>query len=111
MPADVRRATALLVSICLLGIGSGWLRYVHERAHALQDAAPVEARHDPPVDRHHDATNCLLHAHLNLPLAPPAIVPLLVALGLLVAFLAQLEPLRLPVTVHVRFDARGPPAV
>ena len=112
----VGRVAALLLSLCFVGLGSGVLRFAHDAAHAHDDArvdAAARAAGLPvdPAGRHaHDESNCDLHALLNAPLLAAQTVPLLVQLGLFVAFLTLLSNpvtrLRLP----ARIDCRGPPA-
>jgi hypothetical protein len=112
----VRRVSITLLLLCFLGLGSGALRFAHDAAHARDDArietaaraagVPVD-----PKDRHpHDESNCDLHALLKAPLAVAPVIPLLVQLGLFVAFLTLLVSpvtrLRLP----ARIDCRGPPS-
>lgn len=99
----------------------------HHEAHAHQDAHGRAAHHDhfghhphhapsehlpseePPTPIH-DETNCELHALLNLPLLPPALVVVLILLGLLVAFLTLLPHALVSGRVPMRIDCRGPPA-
>ena len=116
----MRRVLPLVLAACILGLGSGVLRFAHEADHAHADACAEEAAgitgahhgtHDHPLPghHHHDESNCDLHALLNLPLAVTPAVVLLLQFGLFVAFLTlfatPLEQLRLP----TRIDCRGPP--
>jgi hypothetical protein len=111
----MHRVGAAILLLCFLGLGSGALRFAHDAAHRQHDARlehaaraagiPIE-----PKDHHpHDESNCDLHALLNAPLALTNETPLLVQLGLFVAFLTLLSTpvarLRLP----ARIDCRGPP--
>lgn len=117
------RGIPILLFACFAALGSGLLRYAHDAVHARQDAreearlvatrgdapstpAPVPA----PAPRHHDETNCDLHAQLNAPLMHATAVPLLVFLGLFVAFLTLLAPPLVTQRVITRLDCRGPPA-
>ena len=95
-------AIFLLVSIALLA--SGAAEYVHNLAHAYEDAAA-----GLPAPRPHDETNCLTHAQLHLPMVQAGYVPLLVFLGLFVAFLTQLPRAIESRRVPIRLDCRGPP--
>jgi hypothetical protein len=111
----MRRLSTALLLLCFLGLGSGALRFAHDAAHAWDDARRESAARlagvpVSPHDHHpHDETNCDLHALLNAPLALAHVTPLLVQLGLFVAFLTLLTTpvarLRLP----SRIDCRGPP--
>lgn len=112
----MRGAAALVLALCFLGLGSGVLRFAHDRAHASEDArldAAARAQGlpvDPASGRQHDESNCDLHALLGAPLAVTSAVPVLVQLGLFLAFLTMLSApvarLRLP----GRIDCRGPPS-
>jgi hypothetical protein len=116
----VKRGVPVLLILCFGALGSGLLGYAHNAVHALQDAREVahaftnrtDAMPAPapaPAPRHHDETNCDLHAQLSAPLMHSAVVPLLVFLGLLVAFLTQLAPPLVTQRVITRLDCRGPP--
>ena len=112
----MRRLGAVVLAVCFLGLGSGALRFVHDAEHAREDArVAADAREaglpvDPAGPRHHDESNCDLHALLSAALAVTHVVPLLVQLGLFVAFLtllaARVDGLRLVQRIH----CRGPPA-
>ena len=109
----MRRIVAIFLIGYVLALTSGALARVHDAAHAMADQlATASASHDdpaPPV-HDHDESNCFLHAQLKLPMAPAGYVPLLVSLGLLVAFLTELpQSVERPRVAH-RIDCRGPPA-
>lgn len=103
----------LLASILLLGTmlawGSGMLGHAHNLAHAQEDAAATESHSEHHVPVQHDTSNCLIHAQLGSPIAAAGITPLLVFLGLIVAFLTQIAPGLKPQPAYVRVDCRGPP--
>ena len=106
----MQRFFALILVLCFAALGSGLARHAHELQHAMEDACGAAEHSQAPADRpHHDASNCLLHAQLSSPLSAATAVPVLISLGLIVAFLtllpADLPTLRLP----VRIDCRGPP--
>jgi hypothetical protein len=104
-------AIVLIVSIALLG--SGALERVHNDAHArdheLTHNEHADTESSSPEPTHHDDSNCSLHAQLHLPLLPAGYVPLLVSLGLLVAFLTQLLQTTRSLSLPQRLDCRGPP--
>jgi hypothetical protein len=109
----VKRFCAILLLLAVAGLGSGALRHVHDVAHAHQDLASTEHRHDhdapAPANRHHDSTNCTIHAKLSFPLVMTGHVPLLIGLGLIVAFLSQLTPAWVSRFTTLRLECRGPP--
>ena len=113
--AAVKRCAPVLLVLSFTALGSGLLRHAHDAAHAREDAHLAAAREEAPskpvpLPAHHDETNCEFHALLNAPLIHDSAVPVLVLLGLFVAFLTLLAPQ--PVTVRLirRIDCRGPPA-
>ena len=122
----LRRFSSILLILAVAAVGSGVLRFAHEfayagahaHAHAHADAgtaehdhaeghAPAHAPVHAPV---HNPADCFTHAQLNLPMLQAGYVPLLVCLGLFVAFLTAM-----PVAVRsrrpvLRLACRGPPA-
>jgi hypothetical protein len=102
-----RRGTSILIIAAIFLLGSGAIARIHDAAHALHDSTAADDHED---HRHHDETNCDLHAQLlNTPVAPAGSVPLLVLLGLFVAFLTQLPQSIERRHVAQRIDCRGPP--
>ena len=123
----MHRFASILLAISLTLFGSGVLKHVHNLDHAARDAAAAlqsighdceghphahttEAQHDHPPAPGHDESNCEIHAQLHMPLLAAGWVPLLVCLGLFVAFLSLLSPRLTPQRVPPRTDCRGPPA-
>ena len=109
----VRQLPALILLLCFAVLGSGTVEYLHNQQHAREDAELASAAKSAglPALPHgtHDESNCEFHAQLHVPLMATAWIPLLVALGLIVAFLTQLTaevPARLVPSRHV---CRGPP--
>src|SRR5687768_15998863 len=92
----MRRFSAILLLLSVAALGSGALRYVHERAHAAADAHyhcddGAGSEHDGPVHAPlHDESNCFLHAMLKLPMLGAGHVPVLVFVGLFIAFLTSM---------------------
>ena len=114
----VRRLPAILLLIGFAVLGSGLLQDLHLRTHRLEHAAAhPHADHDAPAsDHHHDGDNggesdCGLCANLHLPRLGVGWVPLLICLGLFVAFLTLLTPQLASQRVAVRIDCRGPPVL
>jgi hypothetical protein len=116
--ATVRRLPPILLLVAFVALGSGLLEDLHLRTHLRERAASAVAaakRVSPSAspsapDRDDDST-CELCAHLHLPRVSTGWVPLLVCLGLFVAFITQLAPRLAPQRVAVRLDCRGPPAL
>ena len=113
----MKRISAAILVVCLLAIGTGLAECLHNLDHAIEDAAAITSRSSStdgskPVLRpiHHDESNCRVHALLRAPALSSGYVPLLVCLGLFVAFLTQLTPPLLPQRAVFRIDCRGPPA-
>jgi hypothetical protein len=101
--------------LVFLALGTGTLEYLHNLQHAQEDAREdaLLARKGGPLTPHesheHDDSNCPVHAQLHLPLMSGGWVPLLVLLGLFVAFLSLLSQPLIHRAVPARIDCRGPP--
>jgi hypothetical protein len=100
-----------LVTFFLLQ-GSGVAEYLHNLQHAREDAIEdaafkVDGKQAPA--HQHDENNCFVHAQLHIPTIATAWVPLLVFLGVLVAFLTQIATPLVSRRALVRIDCRGPP--
>jgi hypothetical protein len=106
-------------------MGSGALEYWHNWAHELEDrledqaqaralalvAPPPAHLHRIPVPpRHqHDENNCEVHAQLHMAIIAYSWTPLLIWLGIWVAFLTLLAVPLIPRLLPARIDCRGPP--
>lgn len=108
-----RRCVSLSLLTCFLALGSGFALYLHEQAHARDDAevaAAAKAAGMPaPEHPDHDDNNCPIHAQLHMLMVTGTLLPILLLLGLAVAFLTELSP-HVP-TSHAPLvaDCRGPP--
>jgi hypothetical protein len=100
----LRRAIGILLLLAFLGLGSGLLEYLHNLEHLREDAAAG-------THEEHDDSNCPVHRQLHLPLISAAAVPLLICVGLFVAFLTLLASQPSSHRPLVRLDCRGPPAL
>ena len=110
----VRRAVAIFLAVVVLVLGTGAVQYAHNHAH-LDDghanaAAPAERPHHPHDEDGSDETNCFLHALMRAPALSNGHVPLLVCLGLFVAFLTALASQPAAQRFLTRLDCRGPPS-
>lgn len=89
------------------------LEHFHNKDHACEDAALVAEAHaaglPAPAPAHHNETNCFIHALLHLPLMLAGWVPLLVLMGLFVAFLTLLTHPLVSLRIPARLYCRGPP--
>lgn len=111
--ARMQRFAAILLLLCYAALGSGAAEYWHNAEHAAEDAAIVSAAKDSgaPVDHLpiHDESNCPIHAQLHICCLAVAWTPLLICLGLFVAFLTLLTQ-RLPLRhAALAIACRGPP--
>jgi hypothetical protein len=110
----VRRVAAISLMLCFLGLGSGALEYLHNLQHEREDAAEAQLARAAglPEQPHktHDETNCGFHAQLHVPMLSAGWVPLLVLLGVFVAYLSTLAPPLVGQRIPLRIDCRGPPA-
>lgn len=109
----VRRIAATALVLCYACLGSGALERWHNAEHAAEDARQMSMANvtGAPLDHVpiHTDFNCPVHAQLHLPLMIGGWVPLLVCLGLLVAFLTALRGPPALQRVLARIDCRGPP--
>jgi hypothetical protein len=110
----VRRITAILLASWFVALGSGALAALHDLQHDQEDAAIAAAdraagRPQKEVPQH-DESNCPVHAQLNIPFIAAGWVPLLVCLGLFLAFLSLLPASRVPCRAPARLGCRGPPS-
>ena len=93
----MRRAATVTLIMLFAALGSGAMLHVHN-----DDAAAHAAQHDEE--------KCLVHALLGGPMLAEGVTPLLVRLGLFVAFLTMLASQPALAKVLTRLDCRGPPA-
>jgi hypothetical protein len=110
----LKRVTSIVLLICFLGLGTGTLEYLHELQHAREDAvvdAMAKAAGLPVKPHHHDESNCEICAQLHVQFVFTQWAPLLVCLGLFVAFLTLLDTPLILRRLPVRIDCRGPPLV
>jgi len=106
------RIASILLLFYFLGLGTGTWEFLHERQHEAEDArvdAVARAMHLPVAPHHHDEANCEICAAIHVSFVATAWVPLLICLGLFVAFLTLLDAPLIPRMVPARIDCRGPP--
>jgi hypothetical protein len=99
----MRRLVFVIALLAMLAVGSGSAGFLHS-LHHLHDATS-----SGPADSKHDESKCVIHAQLRAPMVSGGYVPLLVSVGLFVAFLTLLAQAPAVQSVHVRLDCRGPP--
>ena len=104
--AAMRRLVSILLLLTFLGFGTGVAAHLHDQQHNRADAKQ-HRNHPAPA---HDESNCVIHAQLHSPLLAMTWVPLLVTLGLFIAFLSSLAPALSPQRADIRLDCRGPPS-
>jgi hypothetical protein len=111
----VRRISSLILLLTFLCLGTGLLEYLHDLHHEYEDrmeeiAAQKQGKKSP-VAPIHDESNCFVHAQLHIARLPVAWIPLLILLGLFVAFLTLIAPPLVSQRQLFRIDCRGPPLV
>jgi len=110
----VPRITAAILVLAYLALGSGAVERWHNAQHAAEDAQLIAAAREsgapvPQLPFHNDV-NCVTHSQIHLSGLAVAWVPLLILLGIFVAFLTQL-PVQIPaIERHFALACRGPPA-
>lgn len=109
----MRRFATILLVLTFMTLGAGVMESLHNHVHAIEDAAVDVAAHAAglPDKQHpvHDESNCEFHAQLHVPLLVTAWVPLLILLGLFVAFLTLLASSPISHRFFLLIDCRGPP--
>lgn len=104
----LHRLFSILLLLGFLALGTGLLENLHLQTHLQDHAAtkltPEDPGHSDPIE-----SNCQLCLQLHLPTLSTAWVPLLVCLGLIVAFLTLLAPRLTPQRIAAHIDCRGPP--
>jgi len=109
--AALRRLTGIILLAVFAAIGSGAAQFLHLQEHAAAAVASVAAAsptHQPSQPAH-DEDNCLSCLTLHTQFSGGQAMPLVVCLGLAVAFLTMLAPRLTPQAVPARIDCRGPP--
>jgi hypothetical protein len=123
---SVRNAASYALLITFLLMGTGALEYLHNWAHELEDRledqkeAVAEALAAPPLppnmhripmqrQHEHDENNCEVHAQLHMAIILYSWTPLLIWLGIWIAFLSLLAVPLIPRPLPERIDCRGPP--
>ena len=110
----MQRIAAILLVLCYAALGSGALERWHNQQHAVEDAGVTAAAREAglPLDHLplHDESNCRFHAQLHLSGLAVGWTPLLICLGLFVAFLSLLSSRATPQRLVSDIPCRGPPA-
>jgi hypothetical protein len=111
MECVVRRVVGIFLLVAFAAIGTGSLQRLHAFAHEQEDIAVLGDDSDSGGSQapSHDESNCNLHMLLAAPLLAAGWVPLLVLIGVFVAFLTQLPSRIISQLAPVRIDCRGPP--
>jgi hypothetical protein len=111
--AALRSITSALLLLTFLSLGTGTLEYLHDLQHEYEDhlveLAALKQGKKSPVAPIHDESNCFVHAQLHIATLPTGCVPLLILLGLLVAFLTLITSPLVSRRQLFRIDCRGPP--
>ena len=106
-------ASILLVAV-FTALGTGGLEYLHNLEHQRSDRRHANLATKGGLPSHPnplpDDNNCKTHAQLHQPVSATGWTPLLVFLGLYVAFLTLLSPEPVSRRPLLRLDCRGPPA-
>ena len=106
----VRRLSAIVLLLAFASTGSGLTGHLHLREH-LRPGASLHAGAAWTSDATpgHDEGNCAVCMTLHMPALAAGYVPVLVFLGLWVAFLTSVAPRMTPQRSWSSIDCRGPP--
>ena len=108
------RLVGSILVLCMLGLSTGALQYVHELQHAAEDAredALARQAGDGSQPHHHDESKCELCNQLHMAILLTGCTPIVIRLGLLIGLLALWQPESNVRSLHLRRDCRGPPAI
>ena len=94
-------------------MASGLMRYLHleEHSHADRSHQDTSISVTAPGETAHDENNCAVCMTLQMPMSAAGYTPLLVFLGLFVAFLTLLAPRLIPQRQRRVSSCRGPPLI
>ena len=111
---SVQRIAGILLLVSYALMGSGALERIHNAEHASEDAVLMAAAQaaGTPLDHAplHDDSNCLFHSQMHLSMLAVGWAPLLICLGLFVAFLSLLTSRLKGQAAFISVSCRGPPS-
>jgi hypothetical protein len=106
----LRRFASILLLLGFVTLATGLLENLHLQSHLKEHQrvklAQDDSSHPDPSD-----SDCQLCLQLHLPTISAGWLPLLICLGLFVAFLTLLDPHLTPQRAAARIDCRGPPCL
>lgn len=109
----VRRFPSILLLLTFVTFATGGLEHLHNVSHQREDEQRAAAAKETGLPTGHsplhDETNCEIHAQLHTGFLVAGWVPVLVFLGLFVAFLTLLLPEPVSHRPLLCLDSRGPP--
>ena len=86
------------------------MEHLHALDHQREDPALARQTGVPADQPTHNDSNCRIHAQLHMPMVSFGWVPMLVCLGLFVAFLTLTALPLVSQRTPTAFNCRGPPA-
>lgn len=105
----VQRAVGMILLVVFAATGSGLLKYLHLREDTAAATQPLARSSVSLPHEDHDENNCPICMTLHMQIAVTGYVPLLICLGLLLAFLSLITPPPFTRRVPVWIESRGPP--
>jgi hypothetical protein len=106
---SVQRVVGMILLVVFAATGSGLLKYLHLREDAAAATQPLANSSIALPHEDHDENNCPVCMTLHMQIAVAGYVPLLIRLGLLLAFLSLITPPPFTRPVPVWIESRGPP--
>jgi hypothetical protein len=111
----LRSILSTLLLLTFLCVGTGLMEHLHDLQHDYEDRqlAIIAQKQGKPTPSApiHDESNCFVHAQLHIARIPIGWIPLLILLGLFVAFLTLIAVPVVSQRQLFRTDCRGPPIV
>jgi hypothetical protein len=109
----VRRVPGIILVFALMAVSSGLIEHIHRLEHSASrsESLSSSAGWQAPGQPGHDEQNCDICLTLHMPLLSAGYIPILICLGVWVAFLSSLRPRLIPQRVQRSIDCRGPPVL
>jgi hypothetical protein len=109
----VQRLGRIFLLVSFAAMSSGLMKYLHELEHLSRPGVQAAGMHfsQTPSKPAHDENDCAICMTLHAPLSFTGYTPVLVFLGLFVAFLTLLPRPFTSVRLPLVLESRGPPSL
>jgi ABC-type nickel/cobalt efflux system permease component RcnA len=109
----LKKLASIVLLLVFASIGSGALQYAHLLDHLHHDHEADQTTSNQPAHHHedHDESHCAICGVLHMPTVSAGYVPILISLGILVAFLTEIAAVSSGYRLLAWIDCRGPPCI